>query len=236
MSGTASQLALLSAHRTPLQGRSPLAHLLHALNQPLTGLQCSLELAVAGPRPTEQYIRALREGLELTHRMRILVEAIRELADDPPSASKPTEPLLRLDALLRDTVDDLLPVATAKGVQLLLRCSAALPVRADRQCLAKLIFRFLESALSLTEEGSDLRVDATLEQQHACLVVSWNQGPLPEYSPFSRQELGLLIAQSGWEQAGAEWSYIELDMRRTYTIRLLLSSPCPNHDSADLED
>jgi len=55
--------------------------LLHALNQPLTGLQCSLELALVSPRPAEQYVRTLREGLELTGRMRVLVQAVRELAD-----------------------------------------------------------------------------------------------------------------------------------------------------------
>ena len=30
--------------------RSPLGQLLHALNQPLTGLQCSMEVALAVPR------------------------------------------------------------------------------------------------------------------------------------------------------------------------------------------
>src|SRR5271155_2287298 len=56
--------------------RSPLGQLLHALNQPLTGLQCSMEVALAAPRTPEQYARGLREGLELTERMRTLVEAI----------------------------------------------------------------------------------------------------------------------------------------------------------------
>ncbi len=61
--------------------RSPLAELLHALNQPLTGLQCSMEVALAGPRTNEEYVQGLREGLVLTGRMRVLVEAIREVMD-----------------------------------------------------------------------------------------------------------------------------------------------------------
>jgi C4-dicarboxylate-specific signal transduction histidine kinase len=224
MSASGPQLALQSAHGAIPKARSPLAHLLHALNQPLTGLQCSLELAVAGPRPAEHCVRTLREGLELTLRMRILVEAIRELADAQPSDSQEVEPFL-LDTLLRSTADDLLPVAETNHVRLVLMSPAGLPVRGDRRCLAPLLFRLLESALSLAGEGTELRIAATREPEHACLVVCWNSGPPPEYSPFSRQELGLLIAQSGWERAGAEWSRTQAGTTQTCTVRLPLASP-----------
>jgi signal transduction histidine kinase len=215
-------------------GRSPLAHLLHALNQPLTGLQCSLELAVAGPRPIEQYVRALREGLELTGRMRILVEAIREVADTQPSNPEELEPVL-LDQLLHTTATDLLPVAESRSVRLVFETlapqnpaaenPAGLPVYADRRSLASLLFRFLESALSLTREGSELRIAAAPEGQHASLVVAWNPGPPPEHSPFSRPEVGLLIARAGWEGAGAEWIHTRTESTETCTVRLPLAPP-----------
>jgi hypothetical protein len=224
MSGAGAQLAPPPAHGVLPKGRSPLAHLLHALNQPLTGLQCSLELAVAGPRPAEQYVRTLHEGLELTGRMRILVEAIRELADTQPSDSDDAEPVL-LDALLRATADDLLPIAETKRVHLRLESPAPLPLRADRPYLTTLLFRFLESALSLARTGSDLQILATPEPAHVHLVVSWKQGPLPEHSPFSRQELGLLIAQAGWERAGAEWTQTQAETTQTCTVRLPLAFP-----------
>src|SRR5438552_18301935 len=140
MSGASPQRAAQRADRPLPHGRSPLAHLLHALNQPLTGLQCSLELAVASPPRREEYLRTLREGLELTGRMRILVEAIRELADSPAPDSKTVE-AIPFDGLLRDTVDDLLPVAESKCLQLLLVSNAPLTVRFDRQLLTRLIFR-----------------------------------------------------------------------------------------------
>jgi signal transduction histidine kinase len=250
----APQFPAQGAQGTIPQGRSPLAHLLHALNQPLTGLQCSLELAVAGPRPTEQYVRALREGLELTGRMRILVEAIREVADTQPSDPEELEPLL-LDQLVRSTVTELLPVAEAKKVRLVLERvalrnplpgnrlpensvqerllpdnQAALLVRADRRSLATLLFRFLESTLSLARDGSELRITATSEPEnatpgHAILVVCWNPGPPPEHSPFSRSEVGLLIARAGWERAGAEWIHTRTESIETCTIRLPLAPP-----------
>ena len=51
MTGAGPRLAAVPGFRNEEKGRSPLAHLLHEFNQPLTGLQCSMELVVAGPRP-----------------------------------------------------------------------------------------------------------------------------------------------------------------------------------------
>ncbi len=227
MTGVSPQFAPELSRGASPKNRSPLAHLLHALNQPLTGLQCSLELAASGPRHPEQYARILLEGLELTSRMRILVEAIRELADIQDSARETFDSdaveSFQLDTLLRDTVADLLPVAESKSVRLLLLNDAPLPVRLDRGRLATLLFRFLESALTLTREGGDLRIAATSEPGHVCLVVSWLQGPPPEHSPFSRQELGLLIAQAGWEQVGATWSQAGTETTQAYRVELPLA-------------
>jgi signal transduction histidine kinase len=215
---------------TARQERTPLAHLLHALNQPLTGLQCSLELAVASPRSAEQYINTLREGLELTGRMCILVEAVRELADlqpcEPSSEGaevEGVEPLL-LDALVRDTVSVLIPLAEGTRVKIRLADLAPLPVRAHRKRVVTLLFRFLDSALGLALADSELRIEAKPLRDQASLVASWEPGPPPEHSPFSRPELGLLIAQAGWESAGAEWIQAQQDLRQVCTVLLPLDS------------
>ena len=236
MSGSALPLAPRqpapqAASEGLLKGRSPLAHLLHALNQPLTGLQCSLELAVASPRRPEEYVRTLREGLELTERMRILVEGVRELTDAQPAAEA-VETFL-FDGLLRETADELLPVAAALGVRLVLVSATPTPVKADRCRLATLIFRLLESALALTQKGSDLRIEIAPEPEQICLLtVSWSQGRAPDHSPFSRQELGLLLAQAGFERAGAKWNYASERTMQTCTVRLPLISPLPRFSPA----
>jgi hypothetical protein len=56
-------------------------------------------------------VRTLREGLDLTARMRVLVEAIRELTNTRPEAG--AVQIFRFDGLLRDTADDLRPVGEA---------------------------------------------------------------------------------------------------------------------------
>jgi signal transduction histidine kinase len=220
MSAPGRQIAHASAVVSAPSGRSPLAHLLHALNQPLTGLQCSLELALVGPRTPEQYIRALRDGLQLAERMRMLVEAIRELADMEQDDTEPCEKIL-LNSLLRETADDLRPVAEAREVRIVVEGDEPLSVQVAPRKLATLTFRFLESAMSLAARGSVFHVASSSEADLACLVVRWDEAAsLPEHSPFSRSELGLLIAQAGWKRAGANWASERTGHCQTVTVRL----------------
>jgi len=203
-----------------MAARSPLAQLLHALNQPLTGLQCSMEVALASPRTPEQYAHGLREGLELTERMRALVEAIREVAEGKEEQEKKHEALEPTDltTLLRDVVDELRPVAEAKSVPLLLDCSAsALTVVAGPRRLAAALFRLLESAVSLSTRESALRIETGAGPAGAWIRIRWHAARLA--SPCSRPELGLLVAQAGWERAGAEWERERAESLETVTVR-----------------
>lgn len=205
MSATGQQPAYEKTAAAAAQERSPLAHLLHALNQPLTGLQCSLELALIGPRTSEQYIRALREGLELTGRMRVLVEAIRELADTEQDGADERE-MIPVDDMLKETAEELRPVAEMREIRIQLQIETAVWVKASRRKLVGLVFRFLESALSLAVPGSVFRIHTGAEGGQSWLAVGWNESQeAPEHSPFSRQELGLLIARAGWKKMGAHW-------------------------------
>jgi C4-dicarboxylate-specific signal transduction histidine kinase len=219
MSGPGVQM--MQGDPAGLKGRTPLAHLLHALNQPLTGLQCSLELASVRPRPAEEYGRTLRDALELTARMRVLVEALREIADSQASNS-----MAQCEVLLNDvlslTVQEVLPVADAVGVRLVTQNPVELCVRGDQGLLAKIVFRLLDSALSLAREKSDLRIVVAVEEASAVVRISWVSGPVPEFSPFSRPELGLLIAQAGWEDAGGLWMQARTDDGITCELRMSL--------------
>jgi signal transduction histidine kinase len=219
----------------PADARSPMAYLLHALNQPLTGLQCSLELSLLGPRTPEQYIGAMRDGLELTARMRVLVEAIRELADAEQSDLTETE-VVSLHDLLEQTTNELRPIAEAKNASISFYSNAPLSVRAERDRLATLVFRFVDAALSSTAWGSALRLTAASDRGHVCISASWLDGTeSPEHSPFSRQELGLLIAQAGWKRAGAEWASERSGNTQTIKIRLPLVTSSRELHANDLQ-
>jgi len=203
--------------------RSALAHLLHALNQPLTGLQCSMEVALASPRTIEQYVRGLREGLELTERMRTLVEAIREVADIEENAA-PVE-VVELNAALHEVVDDLKPVAEVKRVRITFHCDAAsLEVRVVRPMLATALFRLLESALSLAAAETQLQIEAGGGPADVWIRLQWGGGRSP--GAFSHSELGLLIAQAGWERIGAQWERERIENAETVKIRLAGFAGC----------
>lgn len=215
-----------------ITGRSPLAQLLHALNQPLTGLQCSMEVALAGTRTPEQYRQGLRDGLALTERMRALVEAIREVADgvdadrfDEDRNQHPNE-ITDLAAILRETVNDLKPVAESKAMrmEMELDCSFILVVRAGRQRLCGIMFRLLDSVLSLAAEGSTMKIGtvktgAGAAQSGDWLRILWEANEEAR-QPSSRPELGLLVAQAGFERCGAEWQRMWDGKQETLSIRL----------------
>jgi hypothetical protein len=193
-------------------GLNLLAQLLHALNQPLTGLQCSLELALAGRRTPEQYIDCVRGGLDLTERMRNLAAAMRELLEieAAPAAAAATDelainPRTDLRSVLRETLAELQPVAETRGVRIALDCGP-LPVSVERRTLISAMFRVLESVLSLAAPESLLSIETAANPGSACLRLGWSrQEPAPPPGGFSGPELGLLLAQAGLRRAGVDW-------------------------------
>jgi signal transduction histidine kinase len=187
-----------------------------------------MEVALASPRTVEQHVRGLREGLELTERMRALVEAIREVTDGGEeenkneNENKSEEPeTTDLNTVLREVLEDLKPVAEAKKVRVGFDYTASsLVVRGERRSLGTVVFRFVESALSLAERGSALQVETGGEPGEAWIRMRWQA--VRSRSEFSRQELGLLVAHAGWERAGAQWERERTEDLETVTVRLPL--------------
>jgi signal transduction histidine kinase len=217
--------------------KSPLAQLLHALNQPLTGLQCSMEVALAIPRTPEQYASGLREGLLLTERMRALVEAMREVAEieeEKIAAGKREFALEMIDlrGVVQQIADELALVAEVKNVRLALDFSqgGSLGVKAERRQLGAMVMRLLDSALSLAARGSVMGVTARAarntggrdkeEPDAGEIEIRMQWQPEEARSSFSRPELGLLVTQAWLEHWGAGWERKSVDGRETLTLRL----------------
>ena len=206
------------ARKIEARERNMLAHLLHALNQPLTGLQCSLELASSVSRSNEEHMRTFHEGLALTARMRVLVEALRELVHSSEVDDAVSD--FHLDVELADCVDQLRPVAAATGVEFEVMSHDVLPIQADRNRIATVLLRTLTAAVSLCQHASVLAIEASAGIDSATVTISWTLGPAPEFSPFSRPELGLLIAQAAWESGGGRWTESREHNLHTCTLRL----------------
>lgn len=228
--------------------RGVLERLLHALNQPLTGLQCSLEVALAAPRTAEYYTERMREGLELTERMRALVETLHEVAsaaaengERETAGDEKDAGAVAWKTVMREVVEDLRPVAETKGIRITLEDGAASAVGVEAVARAIAIkkggrtfstraFRMLEAAASLADRDSTLRVEMgsaaeqkkekrdEKENEKAWFRVTWQSKA--GAAEFCRAELGLLVAQAGWESAGARWERERKEYWETITVRL----------------
>jgi len=218
---TVSASAAEPAECRTSEKRSPLAYLLHALNQPLTGLQCALELAAAAPREPQRDLQTLREALTLTGRMRTIVEALNQIAE-LQNRPMPHLEIFDLQDLLRNAVEDLRPVAGTKHLRVSLACSATIRVQADRKHISEFLFRMLDAVLGEALSRTEIRIEASLQAQNAQLSVAWTATPDPEHAALSRSQLALLMVRAGWEQVGANWTLDNRDFRRRCTVSLPL--------------
>jgi signal transduction histidine kinase len=205
-----------------------LAQLLHALNQPLTGLQCSLEVTLAAPRTNERYVKSLRDGLALTERMRALVQAVREIVEINERGQSEAAEILdttELGSVLREAVEELKPVAEEKQVQITwhgpsIPGNSACTAEMRRSAMAQGVFRLLESALALTARGAVLRIDFGSAADEGWILMEWQSSCEALPSALSGPELGLLLAQAQFEKSGAEWERQRLDGGEMLKIRL----------------
>jgi len=202
MSSSRPQLAFDRAASSPAQG-NVMEPLLHALNQPLTGLQCSMELALASPRPIAEYVRTLRDGLTLLHSARILIGGLREIAD--LQCGIPEVHPFHLHTLLEQIGADLRPVALGKGVPLEISIVSPVTICYDQASIATFLLRLLDSVLTLTDEGCPVHVTIGADRSGASLTTSWTQDTSKEIPPCSPVALGLLISEAEWRSIGAKW-------------------------------
>ena len=128
--------------------RELISDLFHALNQPLTTLRCSLELALQQPRTAKQYRDGLSVALKHAEQIAWLATGIRELleADDADDDRQ----VLALEVCLQEAVVDLLPVAETAGVRLSFRRGSPCRVFFEPRRLAKLLNEYRASMQSPT--------------------------------------------------------------------------------------
>jgi hypothetical protein len=143
----------------PAQGvadqRSLVSDVLHKLSQPLTALQCSLELALVRDQTSEEFRASVEAALQNAERLRHNLLLLRELsdADDPGDTTAPVE----LQRLLLEWREDFLPVFESAGGCFHLNCAPA-QVRGNEAKLRRAFFYLLEYLLGSSHYRS-LNVD-----------------------------------------------------------------------------
>ena len=125
--------------------REYLSEAFHSLSQPLTALQCGLELAVAIPRSQKEYERRIGEGLQSTGSLREMMSALRELveAEDPGEDAREFE----LGELLSSLGDALHKIALMYESELDVQSAEQITVFASQEKLSRLVLFLAEQVV-----------------------------------------------------------------------------------------
>jgi signal transduction histidine kinase len=130
----------------------------HKLSQPLTALQCSLELSLARDRSLGEFRASVEAALHNAERLRQRLLLLRELhdADDPGDTSTPVQ----LQELLHDLQQDFLPVCESAGGCFTVSCEPV-QVRGNGAKLRRAFFYLLEYLLRTSKRRS---LNVTVDQ------------------------------------------------------------------------
>ena len=165
--------------------RELVSDLFHGLNQPLTTLRCSLELALAKPRTGEQYRKILSRGIEDAEQVAWFSTGIRELleADDPGDECQ----TLALSGSLQEVVRDLLPLAELAGVKLSCNCISSYEIRFEPQRFRQALFRVLELGLETSRGGTVANIRLSECEGEAVLALNFASEPASHRVSISPQ-------------------------------------------------
>jgi signal transduction histidine kinase len=145
------------------------SELFHSLSQPLTALQCALELSVLQDQTSQEFRATVESALENTQRIRQCLLLARELedADDPGNSSG----MIRLDRMLEQLVEELIPLSESVGRKLELMCDPV-TVCGCREKLSRAFFYLLTHLLSLDAPGQPVAISVQKKQLRIRIRIS----------------------------------------------------------------
>jgi len=153
--------------------RAFIADAAHELRTPLTALR--LQAQALGHAADSERTAALGQLLAGVQRASRLVEQLLAMARQEPGAA-PARGRVALDALAREAVAELVPLADARQVDLGLSDAAAVAVTGDEAALRVLVRNLVDNAVRYTPAGG--RVDvAVVDDAHGVQLLVTDTGP-----------------------------------------------------------
>ncbi|MEI6871841.1 MAG: ATP-binding protein, partial [Verrucomicrobiota bacterium] len=148
-----------------------LADAAHELRTPLAVLLTQTQAALMRERSAKDYRETIVSCERSAQKMRRLIESLFELAR--LQIGKDTRPLEQCDLALlaSDSVEDILPLAEARGIRMITALSAAECV-VDRERLNQLLTNLLANAIEYNEEAGEVRVSVGVENGAAVLRIA----------------------------------------------------------------
>lgn len=168
--GESLNAALERLEQSFVRERSFIADASHELRTPVSILLTTLEVTLARPRAAEEYRAELESLLQTTRRMRGIVDSLLTLARaDAGRLPLQREPV-DVAGLLRQSTDQLAPIAAPRRVALEVRTDGPVRVTGDPGLLRQLFDNLIANAIRYNREGG--RVDVAAQNGAAGVVVS----------------------------------------------------------------
>jgi two-component system OmpR family sensor kinase len=157
--------------------RAFIADAAHELRTPLTALHLQVQaLRDAGPgRERDEAVQRLQAGVERATR---LVEQLLALAREERGGVRQREPV-EICSLVREVVEDLLPLADARDVDLGVTRADPVVVDGNRDALRVLVRNVFDNAIRYSPPGGqvDVSVERNVNARPMALLAVTDQGP-----------------------------------------------------------
>ena len=141
----------------------------HELRTPVAALRAHVEVTLARARSAVDYRDGLLDALEQTERLGRLAEDLLVLSAVDAGAVATAEATVALDALVRDAVESLEPIAHEQGRTLTCRAPDPIAVRGSGELLKRVVLNLVDNALRHTPPTA--AVDVALGRQNGAAVI-----------------------------------------------------------------
>jgi hypothetical protein len=184
------------------------SEIFHAISQPLTALECGLEMSLRQDETVAQLRTRIESALgsaQLLHQRLIEIRALQDAAD-PGDTSEPVP----LEQVLSQLQEDFLPVAETAEVRLEVDCEGAL-VWGNQARLKNGFFHLIEFLLHTSLAHQTIRILAqrsnpiTLELAFGDDGLT-SHGTIEPPPALNASDIGLRIAQRSFQAAGGNLS------------------------------
>lgn len=156
----------------------------HELRTPLTVIRTEAEVALAKPLDAGGCRNLLGSILEECERLTRLTEQLLALAREDAGAGRPTPEPVDLAAVVQGVVEDMRPLAEARGLRLRTEANGAVPVHGDALRLRQVFFNVVDNAIKYTPSGGEVAVLVGRRDGEAFVTVrDTGVGIPPEHLP-----------------------------------------------------
>jgi heavy metal sensor kinase len=156
----------------------------HELRTPLTILRTQAEVALDKHLSPAEHRDLLGGILEECERLTRLIEQLLALAREDAGAGATAFQPIDLSSLIEQVVEDMRPLAEARGLALLVAVDGRLSIAGEESRLRQVFYNLLDNAIKYTPEGGAIAVRAQWADRSAVVTVrDTGIGIPPEHLP-----------------------------------------------------